>query len=212
MKKFMLLLSVAFLTSCASTQVVEEPVTNLNVRYEFDMFSVLPPQGENWFLLVSKERAHQALLMFGKQVKPGVPLGTKSFQPHTIRAGVTAVRADKEMDSPQEFQSPQKFLDFIKQSEQENTSGRFNIVQETYTPYKKLGDYCVLIDMQSEDTGVPSDPGKMYIFNGKKLYCYDKNIKVFAMVSCSQRAPSKGSVINIDDECGQFIDSFKFKQ
>ena len=198
-------LSTLLLSACTTTQIIQEPVTDPGKRHQFENFSVLPPQGDNWFLIFSKEQSGQAMLMFGKEVKPGTPLGIKSFQPHTVRAGITARRVGDE-----DVGSPQKFLDMIKQSEQANTSKRFVVLEEEYSPYKKIGEYCVLVETHTEDHNVPSDPGNVYQFRVTSLYCYDRNAQMMIKVSCSQRALDNKDLINLDAECESFIDSLKF--
>ena len=201
-------LSTLLLYACATSQIIQEPVTDLGKRHQFESFSVLPPQGDNWFLIFSKEQSGKALLMFGKEVKPGIPLGTKSFQPHTIRAGLTATQYTGNED----VGSPQHYLDMIKQSEQANTSKRFVVLEEEYSPYKKIGEYCVLVETHTEDHNVASDPGNVYQFRVTSLYCYDRNTQMMVEVSCSQRALDKKDLINLDAECVPFIDSLKFNK
>jgi hypothetical protein len=183
-------LSTLLLSACTTTQIIQEAVTDPGKRYEFENFSVLPPQGDNWFLIFSKEQSGKALLMFGKEVKPGTPLGIKSFQPHTVRADVTAQRVGDE-----DVGSPQKFFDMIKQSAQANTSKRFVVLEEEYSPYKKIGEYCVLVETHTEDHNVPSDPGNVYQFRYTSLFCYDRNTQMMVKVSCSQRVLDKKDLI-----------------
>lgn len=202
-----LVLSTLLLSACATTQIIQEPVTDLGKRHQFENFSVLPPQGDNWFLVYSKEQSGQVMLAFGKELKPGTPLGIKSFQPHTVRADIAAQDVgDKDVGSPH------KFLDMIKQSEQANTSNRFVVLDEKYSPYKKVGEYCVLVEKHTEDHNVPSDPSNVYQFRYTSLFCYDRGTQMMVKVSCSQRAPGKKDLINLDAECGPFIDSLKFNQ
>lgn len=135
-------LSTLLLYACATPQIIQEPVTDPGKRHQFESFSFLPPQGDSWFLIFSKEQSGEALLMFGKEVKPGTPLGIKSFQPHTIRAGLTATQYTGNED----VGSPQNYLDMIKQSEQANISNSFVVLEEKYSPYKMVGEYCVLVE------------------------------------------------------------------
>ena len=201
-------LSTLLLYACATSQIIQEPVTDLGKRHQFESFSVLPPQGDNWFLIFSKEQSGEALLMFGKEVKPGTPLGIKSFQPHTIRAGLTATQYTGNED----VGSPQHYLDMIKQTEQANTSKRFVVLEEKYSPYKMVGEYCVLVEKHAEDHNVASDPGNVYQFIYTELFCYDRNTQMMVKVSCSQRALDKKDLINLDAECVPFIVSLKFNK
>ena len=200
-------LSTLLLYACATSQIIKESVTDLGKRYQYESFSILPPQGDNWFLVYSKEQSGMVMLAFGKELKPGAPLGIKSFQPHTVRADVVAQSmGDGDLDSPQ------KFFDMIKQSEQANTSNRFVVLDEKYSPYKKVGEYCVIVEKYTEDHNVPSDPNIFYQFRYISLFCYDRSTQMMVKVSCSQRAPDKKDLINLDAECGPFIDSLKFNQ
>jgi hypothetical protein len=81
-------ISCVLLASCATSQIREEPLANPSRRLQFKYFSVLPPQDNDWFLVFSKDKDDKTLKEFARRVGDGKPLGTKSFQPHTINAEV----------------------------------------------------------------------------------------------------------------------------
>lgn len=202
-KSFTLVLTSSLLLSACATTLTQRPITDPNKRLEFEQFSILPPQGDNWFIVLSKPDNDFALL--AKQIDSATPLGAKSFQPHTIRAGVKA------RDTvPKLVGSQQEFFDFIKQLEKANTSSRFTALKESYSLHEMVGEYCVIVDKLSEDRGVPNDPGTVYIFQENKLFCFDPQSRKFVMAACSQRAPDMKVIIDLKDDCEPFLNSLRF--
>lgn len=203
---FSFLVFILFLSACTTYEIIQEPVSEPGKRHEFEKFSILPPQGDNWFLVFSKEQSGKTLLMFGKSLGDA-PLGIKSFQPHTVRAVVTAYEVGDE-----DVGSPEAFLAMTQQAEKANTTERFILLEDSYSLYKKVGEYCVLVKNHSEDHAVPEDPGKVYQFRYTSLLCYDRDTQLMIDATCSQRAEKMDDMINLEDECGPFLDSLKFNQ
>lgn len=202
-KSFTLVLASSVLLSACATTLTQTPISDPSKRLEFEKFSILPPQGDNWFIVLSKPDDNFTLL--AKQIDTATPLGFKSFQPHTIRALVKAKDT-----KPGLVGSQQEFFDSIQQSEKANTSSRFTVLKESYSLHEKVGEYCVIVDKLSEDRGVPNDPGSVYIFQENKLFCFDPKSRLMLTAGCSQRAPNMKGIIDLKDECEPFINSIRF--
>jgi hypothetical protein len=200
---FTLVLGSSLLLSACATTSPQRPITDPSKRLEFKKFSLLPPQGDNWFIVLSKPG--NGFILLAKQIDSTTPLGAKSFQPHTVRAGVKAVDTKSESVGSQ-----QEYFDSIKQSEQANTSSRFTVLKESYSLHEKVGEYCVIVDKLSEDRGVPNDPGTVYMFQENKLFCFDPQSRIAVMAGCSQRAPDIKVIIDLKDECEPFMNSLRF--
>ena len=198
------MVSAMLLSGCVST-LVQTPITDPGKRLEFEKFSLLPPQGDNWFIVQSKSAQDNVLVVLVKQLDPATPTGVRSFQPHSVRAQIRSSGTGSESVG-----SPREFLEMIKQSEKANTSARFTVVKESYAPYEKLGDYCVILDKLTEDRGVPGDRGTVYLFHYNPLFCWDQDSRIMVVVGCSQRAPNMQDMIDLKSECEPFRDSLRF--
>ncbi len=198
-------LAISFFLSACSTTPTPQPITNLNQRLEFGKFSILPPQGDNWFKVASRRSGNSLIYLFARQVEPSQPLGLKKAQLHSIRGRIQA--SDKRFPS---VTNQDEFLGAVKRLERENTSSRFTILEETYNLHETTREYCVVLDKLSEDRGVPSDPGTLYFFHYKALYCYDDQSGLMVVAGCSQRAPRREDMIDLQGECNPFIESLRF--
>lgn len=176
------------------------PVTDPTQRLEFEGGSILPPQGERWFV------ASPALR---KQQGPGIiisflRLATPPSITHTVVATVNRVRG------PIPAGSRAELLQKMAQRYSEQTN-RNRPVSVTISPDKTLAPDCVRYDVTSEDRGVPRYPGSIYVMDMHGFICLHPDLPdaVFD-IQYSQRRLQEEPPLSLEAEGEPFLKSLLF--
>lgn len=199
-----LLSLIVFFAACASVPV-PQPVANATERLDLGRFSVLPPQGDRWFTVFSNRSGDDVAYLFAKQLDDSRPLGISETEAHTVRAQIRTSKGDFAGVGNYD-----EFLSRLKKLERDNTSARFTVIEESYTPFEMDGSYCAIVDKLQEDRGVPHDLQSVYIFRYTATYCHDTVSKLLVVAGCSQRAPSNEEMVDLSSDCDPFMKSVRF--
>lgn len=183
--------------SCATTST-PTPITDPSQRLHLLGFSVLPPQGGNWYLLAS----------------PGPKAKATGFMKQTGRHlhTVLAVAGSVELGSKR-FTTPEGFLAFVTEYDKKNTSAkRFKVLESSYVlDHNHHTPYCTRIDKLVEDHGVPRFPGIVFYMTSHDVTCIHPNHPNLAIrLGYSQRAPRRDELLDLHSECEPFIKSLEF--
>lgn len=173
------------------------PVTNPTQRLEFEGFSILPPQGENWFMTAGLREVQGAIVIvsFGKRLTP--PSKT-----HTVTATVSAVRLPDSAGNRAER---------LQKYAQIPPSGRFRVVSVNISPDTTLAPDCVRIDATSEDRGVPGHPDSIFIMDQHSFVCFHPYFPDAAIdIQYSQRRLQEEAPLSLEAEGEPFVKSLIF--
>lgn len=132
------------------------PVTDSTQRFVFEVFSVLPPKGEDWFVL--EQAANR--IRFAKLSR------------ETASRGDTAFASADGLILNVRFQSPAEFLEFVEKSPiQERVLQRWRPLRSGFKLDSSLGPTCVQYEGVFEDAAVPQFPGSVFIINTRGFDC-----------------------------------------
>jgi len=181
---------------CA-TQAPLGPIINPAERVEFDGFSVLPPQGKNWYL--------------GKSPYHGVVFRKRLFETprspemHSFYASVT--RDDL---NGKELETPQDLLAFVEHTFR--VEPRFRVVNSNVVLDDAMGNImdtdCVRYDMVQEERNNPIAPEAVLTLTVHGFTCrHPSSPKVAIGAWCSERYP-QGEQSLLDETLQQECESF----
>ncbi len=132
------------------------PVTDSMGRIVLEVFSVLPPKGEDWF--VSEQAANR--IRFAKLSGETASRGDAAFA--SVDGLILNVR----------FQSPAEFLEFLEKSPiEERVLQRWRPLRSKFKLDSSLGSTCVQYEGAFEDAAVPQFPGSVFIINTRGFDC-----------------------------------------
>jgi len=151
-QKWILFLAAIGVGSAVSAGPV--PVTDSTGRIVLEVFSVLPPKGEDWFVL--EQAANR--IRFAKLSREAASRGdTASVDGLILNAT---------------FQSPAEFLEFVEKSPiEERVLQRWRPLGSKFKLDSSLGSTCVQYEGTFEDAAVPQFPGSVFIINTRGFDC-----------------------------------------
>ena len=132
------------------------PVTDSTRRVVLEVFSVLPPKGEDWFVL--EQAANR--IRFAKLFREAASRGDTAFA--LVDALTLNVR----------FQSPAEFLEFVEKSPiEDRVLQRWRPLGSKFKLDSSRGSTCVQYEGAFEDAAVPQSPGSVFIINTHGFDC-----------------------------------------
>ncbi len=193
-----LFLIAASITGCARS-VTRTPIEDLAKRIEFERFSILPPQGEKWYI-VSPSGPYN--LAFQKQ------LDVTMVPKPSVAATVFSTRIDGVAQAEK-----QSFLEaLMHRTEQDAKTGRLRLIEFKSSSDETLGFSCKKYDVSSEDRGNPNCPSCVYILQVHGLACLHPSSPVLVKLEYSPRVPPQGdSILSVEKEGEAFLRSLIFK-
>ena len=184
---------VAVIVSGCAPQPVLRPVTDPTARFTGIGYSVLPPQGKDWYI----ERHSQYITSFGKLFPE------KMERYHTFVATVMVMKPEaKKVNSSAEF--PKAIEQFIVGFA---TTGRFRLISVNVGPYGPSGSYCSRYDMVQEEKNNPRAPGVILEITAHGFWCLDASSEFMVHAFYSERK-AQGSQSYLDDALKQEGEGF----
>ncbi len=177
------------------------PVIDSTQRLELEGLSILPPQGEHWFLASPELR---------KQQGPGMmvllrKLTTPPSKTHTVVAFVRGGRVSSAAGSRAEL------LQELAQGYSGQTD-RNRPVSVNISPDRTLAPDCMRYDVTAEDRGVPGYQGAVYIMDMHGFICLHPDLPDVAIdIQYSQRRLQEEPPLSLETEAEPFLKSLLFK-
>lgn len=186
------------LAGCAGTSQLV-PVTDSGQRIEFPEFSILPPQGQHWFVAPASLRRQQGL------IASFVRVPTPRSKTHTVIAGVRGQRGVYKEGSRAELL--QKLARLHAERNERNQP-----VSVAIAPDTTLGPDCVRFDVTVEDRGVPGYPGAVFVADTHGFICLHPNLPDAAIeILYTQRRLQKEQPLSLAADGEPFLTSLRFK-
>ena len=177
------------------------PVTDPTQRLQFQGFSILPPKGENWFIGQGVGN-----VMFRKQLRETIK---QPADLHTIVAQVwTRSLGDVTFESRMELLQylARELEKGMRQPTQRNTPLEVKLSLD-----KCLGWDCARIDYTSEDRGLPSFPGSVFILTGHHfVFLHPDSPTLVIHVNYGQRYLRGQQPLPLEAEVESFLKSLVF--
>lgn len=188
---------------CAGQPEFILPVTDPTQRLEFEKFSILPPQGKQWFVtppsLLRKQQGRNIIAQFFK-------LTTPPSKTHTVLATVMARRV------PISAGSRGERVRQFAQVYSEGTSRERPLSVNIY-PDKTLAPDCVRYDVTYEDHGVPGYSGSIFILENHGFVCFHPDLPDAVIdIQYSQRRLQEEAPPSLESEGEPFVKSLLFTQ
>lgn len=175
------------------------PLTNPTERLEFEGFSFLPPQGENWFVFSSERRRQLGPDVIASFQKLNRPLSIT----HTVNA---IVRGGQIPPTEGRAELPQRIarLNFV-QTERERP------ISVNVSSDSTLAPDCVRYDGIVEDRGVPRFPGSVFVTEMHGFVCLRPDLlDAYIEIQYSQRRLQEESPLSLEAEGESFLRSLVF--
>lgn len=189
------LLCLVLFSGCAPLSSSIKPVNDQTSRRDYLGFSILPPQGANWYLI----QEDQGTIAFAK--------GAGS-QPHTFAAAVFIAKILPVWKTPNEF------TESVKKGRRADTDEtRYKILQEDYDLDNKFGQYCVRYHTIVADHGVIPAEGPPFMILEAYGYCcmHPKETGMYYDVNYSERYKPGESDPSLKPIGEEFINNFRFE-
>lgn len=178
------------------------PVTDPAQRLEFEGFSILPPQGERWFVASPALRKQQGPDMIVSFLKLATPPSITHTVVATVRGGRVALSAGSRAELLQKMAQ--------RYSEQTN---RNRPVSVNISPDKTLAPDCVRYDVTAEDREVPRYPGAIYIADVHGFICLHPDLPDAVIdIGYSQRRLQEERPLTLEAEGEPFLKSLLFNK
>jgi hypothetical protein len=176
----------------ACAQLRAAPVTGPGVAYELTGYSVLSPQGKDWFEL--KRDPHT--VFFGKKIASR----THAF----IATAMSAPITDK-------FDTPEQFRDYIGRVLPLRGDGRHRVIENRVEMDDRLGRFCVRYHTKAEDRDAPYAQGKTLLAETSGVTClHPENANLNISVSYTERGNPAETSAELRAEGENFVRSLKF--
>ncbi|HEU5303959.1 MAG TPA: YncE family protein [Gemmatimonadales bacterium] len=192
------LLIVALLAAACSTGPDLTPVPRSGQRMQFDGFSVLPPQGDGWYVAptLPKDEVWRSVAGFVKQ-------GSSD-----AGAAIWATAAVANIDTP--FPTREQLLQqLLRSRETELRGGRFRLLEFRSAPGPTPG--CHRYDAVAEDRAVPEFPGVVFVLSLRHALCLHPNAPTLAVnIAYSERRRQGQPAAKIEGEGEPFLTSLQF--
>ncbi len=157
--KCTVILAAIAVAGCA-TQL--RPVADSKKRLQFIGFSVLPPEGSNWYFVVENQYG----VRFGKVDQNKYKSGTKLTHTFFALSFSDMVAVGVKIDTPERLlQFSEAFL------REKNDTGRFRTLVLELTAYRTQETDCVQIDQVVEERDNPLLPGSILTITANGFIC-----------------------------------------
>ena len=177
------------------------PIKDPTQRIEFEGFSILPPQGEKWFVVSPLPLFETAQYSFAKDNGGrGVTATALAFLSFTRIDTVPAELRSSLLESRA----------FRAEMEQTVDTGRNHPVSLKKNFEEFHGAKCLRLDITAEDRGVPQFPGVAFILNNRELVCLHPHSPIIVTLVYSQRAIQGAPFLSEEGEGETFLNSLVF--
>lgn len=202
----LLLFCGALTISCvtAPKRPILIPVTSPIQRIEFQGFSLLPPNGENWFLAFSLPEE------FGGQRVPYIAVFLKKLPDEEDGRIIAATVTSEKIK--QTFRTPEEYLNFIK-----NALGKsiekigYKLIKSRVSLDATPGPYCVRYDISYKVLGVPQFHTSAVILETRGLRCLHPDFpRVLIDISYKQQYRQEESPFALESEGDGFLKGLIF--
>ena len=185
-------LALGMLAGNACAQLRATPVTVPNIAYELEGYSVLPPQGQDWFEL---KRDPQSVF-FGKKIASR----THAFIATAMSAPIFG-----------KFETPEAFRDYISSVLPLPGEGRHRVIENQVEMDNTPGQFCVKYHTKIEDRGAPYAQGITLPAETFGVTClHPENPQLNISVSYTERGNPAESSAELRAEGERFVRSLKF--
>ncbi|MDP2706809.1 MAG: hypothetical protein Q8O70_04810 [Burkholderiales bacterium] len=185
-------LALGMLAGNACAQLRATPVTVSDVAYELEGYSVLPPQGNNWFEL---KRDPQSVF-FGKKIASR----THAF----IATAMSALISEN-------FESPEAFREYISRVLPLRGDGRHRVIENRVEVNNGPGRFCIKYHTRAEDRGAPHAKGIALSAETFGVTClHPDNPQLNISVSYTERGNPSETSAEFRAEGERFVRSLKF--
>ena len=157
--KCTIILAAITVTGCATQP---RPVTDSTTRLQFVGFSVLPPQGNNWYLT----RESRYTVWFGKVDQNKYKSGTKLTHSFLAVSYSDMVAVGVKIDTPERLLNFSEVL-----LRQKNDTGRFRTLNLELTAYRTQETDCVQYDQLVEESDNPRFAGSILTITANGFLC-----------------------------------------
>ncbi len=171
------------------------PVEDHHTRLSFTGYSILPPEGDHWYLVAR----NASNVIFSKELDPKY----HTFMAMTISIPVLT-----------DFEGPEDFITWVKSSrEKDSDPKRFRILEHEESLERYHGAYCSKYHMKSEDRGAKIPGSSVMIFEINGLSCMHPTAPSFLIdIGYSERYdPDKHTPI-AHDSGERFLKSLEFQR
>lgn len=184
-------------------------ISDSTQRLEFQGFSILPPRGENWFVVEASSQPDPNLtyaVVFSKRLRERV---TRPAELHTITASVSTSSLGDVT-----FESRTELLQYLAREREKGwrrPTQRHTPLEVKVSLEKCLGWDCVRIDYTAEDYGVPHFPGLVFILTGYDFIFLHPDTPTFVIyVNYGQRYLRGQQPLPLEAEVKSFLKSLAF--
>lgn len=209
----LILICVAAVPACVAGGQDLQPISDRTRRIEIPGVSILPPQGEGWFLFpVSPREAIPAntLIRFSKRLRDAPP--TRAEDARLVLAGV-AVDDSGNATSP----TPAEFLQAFTGGDSKKLIGEMMTKRQRLIGFEaalddSLGAICVRYSQLTEITGqFPAFPNLVAITSTRGLYCSHPRWPQYHIDLTYQQIYAKDQeALSLDVESDAFLKSLIF--
>ena len=151
--KTAILLAAIIVASCATQP---RPVTDSTTRLEYIGFSLLPPQGSNWYFQLENRYGAN----FGKLHHDKVTGAADAKNTFLISAFSDKVAVGIKIDTPERLLA---FSEAYLRAKTAGRSGRYRTLSLELIPYHTQETDCVRFDQEVEERNNPKFPGILQI-------------------------------------------------
>ena len=187
-----LMLAMALLAGDICAQPRASPIAAPNAVYELEGYSVLAPQGKEWFEM-SRDKHN---VYFGKKLASR----THSFIATAMSAPIT-----------EKFETPEEFRDYVSRMLPLRGDERHTVIENRVDVDQALGRFCVRHYTQEKDRGAPYARGRALLVETFGVSClHPGNPNLTISVSYTERGEPAEASAKLRTEGEIFVRSLKF--
>ena len=176
----------------AGAQLRAVPLTGISVAYVMERYSVLSPQGKDWFEL----KRDKQNVYFGKKL---------ASRTHSFIATAMSVTIDEK------FLNPEQFHDYVSKMLTLRGDERHTVIENRVELDNTLGRFCVRYYTKAEDRDAIYAKGKSLLTETSGISCLHPEQPGLSIdVSYTERGYPAESSADIKAEGESFVRSLKF--
>ncbi len=184
---------MSWLAGDAGAQLQASPITDATAVYELEGYSVLPPQGKNWFEL-GRDRQHA---LFGKKIDSPT---------HSFVATATSGQVAEKFEKPEQFQD---YVDKMRVADIDPT--RYKLIEFNSGFDPSFPAWCVKYHARTEDRGAPHAKGRALQLEHFGVTCLHPALPGLVIdVGYSERGRLAEISADLQAEGEGFVRSLKF--